>query len=156
VRLTTGLESGSQRILDMMDKGTAIARTEQMLRDAWEAGISVRLTMIVGYPGEEPDDVAASAAFLERNRAAVGRVLLNRFAMVTGTRIQRRLTRGAQRGAPDLEGLVPHQSSATWPHRYAPARSSAYRRQLWRLLGAVHAINRRPLGLSASAFEGVM
>lgn len=155
VRLTTGLESGSQRVLDLMDKGTLSARIEQMLHDAWEAGISTRLTMIVGYPGEEPADVEASAAFLARSQRTVGRVLLNRFAMVTGTRVQRRMRRGLPYGD-RLEGLASDPVSASWPHRYAPARSRAYRRALWRLLGAVHAINRRPLSLAAKAFEGVM
>jgi hypothetical protein len=155
VRLTTGLESGSQRILDSMQKGADVSRIEAMIHDAWEAGISVRITMIVGYPGEEPEDVEASARFLERNGRYVGRVLLNRFSMITGTRIQRRLRRGiAHRDT--LQDLVADSISATWPHRYAGAQARSYRRALWRLLGETHRINRRALHLSATAFEGVM
>jgi anaerobic magnesium-protoporphyrin IX monomethyl ester cyclase len=155
VRVTTGLESGSQRILDSMQKGADVSRIEAMICDAWEAGISVRLTMIVGYPGETPEDVEASAAFLERNDRYVGRVLLNRFSMITGTRIQRRLRRGIAH-QDMLQDLAPDAVAAVWPHRYAGAESRAYRRALWRLLGAAHRINRRPLHLSATAFEGVM
>lgn len=155
VRLTTGLESGSQRILDAMHKGADVGRIDRMIRDAWEAGISVRLTMILGYPGEEPEDVAASAAFLERNERFIGRVLLNRFAMITGTRIQRRLRRGFARRE-TLQDLAEDPVSAVWPHRYGRAGDRAYRRAVWRLLGAAHAINRRTLHLSAAAFDGVM
>lgn len=155
VRLTTGLESGSQRILDAMDKGTSVEAVERMIRGAWESGISVRLTMILGYPGEEPEDVEASAAFLERNERYVGRVLLNRFAMITGTRIQRRLRRGFEHREA-LQEMVEDPASAIWPHRYGRAAERAYRRAVWRLLGATHAINRRTLHLSAAAFEGVM
>lgn len=155
VRLTTGLESGSQRILDSMQKGADVSRIEAMVRDAWEAGISVRLTMIAGYPGETSDDVEASAAFLERNDRYVGRVLLNRFSMITGTRIQRRLRLGIAH-QDMLQDLVQDAASAVWPHRYAGTESRTYRRALWRLLGAAHRINRRPLHLSATAFEGVM
>lgn len=155
VRLTTGLESGSQRILDAMHKGADVEAIERTIRDAWEAGISVRLTMILGYPGEEPEDVEASAAFLERNERYVGRVLVNRFAMITGTRIQRRLRRGfASRET--LLDLTEDPAVAVWPHRPGRAAERAHRRAVWRLLGATHAINRRALHLSAAAFEGVM
>lgn len=155
VRLTTGLESGSQRILDRMDKGTELGVTERMLEHAAEAGISVRVTMIVGHPGEEPEDVARSAAFLGRNAARIDRVLLNRFALVEGTRLHRRLRRGLpERGV--LADLSRDDASAAVAHRYVPAARREWRRALWRLLGAVHAINRRPLGLPARAFEGVM
>jgi radical SAM superfamily enzyme YgiQ (UPF0313 family) len=153
VRLTTGLESGSQRMLDLMDKGTNVERSEETLRNAAEAGISVRVTMIVGYPGEEPDDVQRSATFLERNVAAIDRVLLNRFALIAGTRVHRRPRAD---GMATLRDLEPDAAAATVSHRFGPAGSRAYRRALWRLLGATHAINRRPLALPATAFEGVM
>jgi radical SAM superfamily enzyme YgiQ (UPF0313 family) len=155
VRLTTGLESGSQRMLDRMSKGTSVERIETTLRDAAEAGISVRVTMIAGFPGEEPDDVERSAAFLERNRDLIDRVLLNRFALITGTRVQRRLAAGLDEVG-TLRGFEHDATAATLRHRYEPARSVAYRRALWRLLGATHAINRRPLAAPATAFEGVM
>jgi radical SAM superfamily enzyme YgiQ (UPF0313 family) len=153
VRLTTGLESGSQRMLDLMDKGTNVERSQETLRNAAEAGISVRVTMIVGYPGEDPDDVQRSAAFLERNVAAIDRVLLNRFALIAGTRVHRRPRAD---GMATLRDLEPDAGAATVSHRFGPAGSRAYRRALWRLLGATHAINRRPLALPATAFEGVM
>lgn len=155
VRLTTGLESGSPRVLESMDKGADLERSERTLRDAAEAGISVRLTMIVGHPGERPQDVEQSAAFLARNTQWIDRVLLNRFAMITGTRIHRRLRRGFP-ARKTLDDLVADPSSATVSHRYTPASSRAYQRALWNLLGATHTINRRRLGIAARAFEGVM
>jgi radical SAM superfamily enzyme YgiQ (UPF0313 family) len=154
-RLTTGVESGSQRVLDRMDKGTDVARSEQVLRHAAEAGISVRVTMIVGSPGEEPEDVERSAAFLERNAGAIDRVVLNRFAILAGTRIHRRLRRGVP-GADRFADLRLDAAEAIVHHHDRSASSRAARRALWRLLGAVHAVNRRPLGLPARAFEGVM
>ncbi|HUG37412.1 MAG TPA: radical SAM protein, partial [Candidatus Limnocylindrales bacterium] len=155
VRLTTGLESGSQRILDLMEKGTDLERTERTLREAAEAGIGVRVTMIVGYPGEEPEDVERSAAFLERNAVSIERVLLNRFAIIVGTRVHRRLKRRSA-GGETLEDLRRDDAAASVHHRYGPAGSRPYRRALWRLLGAVHGINRRAIGVSSLPFEGVM
>jgi len=48
VRVTTGLESGSQAVLDRMAKGTDLGTTSIFLRSASDAGISVRTTMILG------------------------------------------------------------------------------------------------------------
>ena len=89
VRLTTGLESGSQRMLDLMKKGTDLGETSRVLRDAAQAGISVRVTVMVGYPGEAAADVAATARFLDQHRDSIERVSLNRFTLMSGTAIDR-------------------------------------------------------------------
>jgi anaerobic magnesium-protoporphyrin IX monomethyl ester cyclase len=155
VRLTTGLESGSQRVLDAMRKGTDLAATGRFLADAAAAELSVRLTMIVGYPGERAEDVAASAAFVEENAPRIDRILLNRFALMTGTRVHRKAE--SERDAhPDLEDVRANHRMALLDHRFGPARDRAYRRQVHRLIGAVHRVNRRPIREAASEFEGVM
>ena len=154
VRLTTGLESGSQRLLDSMAKGVNLDVTSRCLHDAKAADISVRTTMIVGYPGEETADVEASAKFLEDHRLCIERVSLNRFALMTGTRIHRQMERNPRVAA----GLTP----LTINHREArielehPRNSRACRRAVNRLLEAVHRINRRPLREEVRPFEGVM
>lgn len=155
VRLTTGLESGSQRMLDEMRKGTDLDTTLRFLADAATAGLSVRVTMILGHPGERPSDVEASAAFLEESADRIERVALNRFALVTGSRLHRSLEREPAAFA-DLGALRPNHRQALLDHQFAPAREPAYRRAVRRLLGAVHRINRRPIREAASEFEGVM
>src|SRR5439155_26821673 len=45
-RLTTGLESGRQRVLEGMGEGTDLNVTSRFLHHATAAGISVRTTMI--------------------------------------------------------------------------------------------------------------
>jgi radical SAM superfamily enzyme YgiQ (UPF0313 family) len=155
VRLTTGLESGSQRVLDEMRKGTELSTTRRFLDDAASAGLSVRLTMIVGYPGERADDVAASAAFVEENAEKIDRILLNRFALMTGTRVHRNFER-EQDAFPDLESVRSNHRMALLDHSFARAREPGYRRQVMRLIGAVHRVNRRPIREAAREFEGVM
>jgi radical SAM superfamily enzyme YgiQ (UPF0313 family) len=154
-RLTTGLESGSQRVLDAMSKGTDLNVTSQFLHDATAAGISVRTTMIVGYPGEDASDVLASAHFLEDHRDVIDRVMLNRFQIMTGTRFHRNLDAGRH----DREGLTQltvNHRMARVEHHYSPTENPAYRRAVSRLLRAVHRINRRELAVNAREFEGVM
>ncbi|MEX2205274.1 MAG: radical SAM protein [Myxococcota bacterium] len=155
VRLTTGLESGSQRVLDLMRKGTELGTTRRFLDDAVSAGLSVRLTMIVGYPGERAADVARSASFVEEYAGKVERIMLNRFALVTGTRVHRDLERDHE-AFPDLDSVRANHRMAVLDHAFAPADERGYRKQIYRLLAAVHGVNRRPIRESASPFDGVM
>ena len=66
-----GLESGSQRVLDLMNKGIDLKTTEQMIRVLKKAGIGVQLYMMCYYPGETADDIRKSYEFIRRNRAFI-------------------------------------------------------------------------------------
>jgi anaerobic magnesium-protoporphyrin IX monomethyl ester cyclase len=59
-----GAESGSQRILDAMEKGTRVEQIRQAARLLQGAGIEVGLFLQFGYPGEEWDDVEATRALV--------------------------------------------------------------------------------------------
>ncbi len=52
-----GAESGSQKILDAMEKGTTVEQIYAARRLLGEAGIQVALFLQFGYPGETRDDV---------------------------------------------------------------------------------------------------
>ena len=67
-----GVESGCQKILDAVNKGTTVEQNEKAIRLAKNAGLFVSISVIIGYPGEtkemlqetidlirkaEPDDV---------------------------------------------------------------------------------------------------
>ena len=155
VRLTTGLESGSQRVLDRMKKGTQLDVTSRVIRDAAAEGISVRTTMIVGYPGEQADDVQLTARFLEDHSDSIERVVLNRFHIRTGTRIDRAIRRRPQL-FPDVLNLHERDEMSLVEHEFVGTRDPAYRRGIARVLQAAHRINRRPLRDTARQFDGVM
>jgi len=55
-----GAESGSQKILYAMDKGTSVAQTEEATRRLHAAGIGVGFFLQFGYPGETRRDIAAT------------------------------------------------------------------------------------------------
>ncbi|MFD7663529.1 B12-binding domain-containing radical SAM protein [Streptomyces sp. NPDC059788] len=59
-----GIESGSDRILAAMDKRITAAMTERVARRLMERGIQVKGYFILGYPGEQPDDLAATEAHI--------------------------------------------------------------------------------------------
>jgi radical SAM superfamily enzyme YgiQ (UPF0313 family) len=62
-----GIESGSQRVLNRLNKGTKLLDVETAIRDAKRAGIGIiHGFFIVGVPGETVEDVEASFRFAQR------------------------------------------------------------------------------------------
>jgi radical SAM superfamily enzyme YgiQ (UPF0313 family) len=55
-----GVESGSQRLLDFMEKGVTVAQIEEAFSWCREAKIKTYASMVVGVPGETEDDLVAS------------------------------------------------------------------------------------------------
>jgi radical SAM superfamily enzyme YgiQ (UPF0313 family) len=56
-KLYYGVESGSQRVLDAMGKGTTVDCIRRVARLTREAGIEQHWFIMLGYPGERQEDV---------------------------------------------------------------------------------------------------
>ena len=63
-----GAESGSQKILDAMHKGTRVAEIAQARGALGAEGIRVGFFLMLGYVGEELDDILATRELVERTR----------------------------------------------------------------------------------------
>jgi anaerobic magnesium-protoporphyrin IX monomethyl ester cyclase len=63
-----GAESGSQRILDAMEKGTRVAQIEAASRLLHAQGIEVGFFLQFGYPGEAREDIEQTIAMVDRCR----------------------------------------------------------------------------------------
>lgn len=155
VRLTTGLETGSQRIADLMKKGTQIEAISSFLQRAYAAGISCRCTMILGYPGETADDVQASSDFLAKHSREIERVSLNRLQIIAGTTLHRSL-KTAPHKFKGLTILQENGAMAQVKHQNSAVGTLKHRQAVMRLLTEVHRINARDLSPRAREFEGVM
>lgn len=155
VRVTTGLESGSQRILDGMVKGTDLDTTSNFLRDASHAGISVRTTMIIGYPGETVSDVDLTTQFLRDHEKCIERIKLNRLQIKSGTQFAKVVARKPQK-FPDVVVKSTNHRQAQVSHHFRQSEDPDYRQAISKLLRVVHRINRKPLVAAARDFEGVM
>jgi anaerobic magnesium-protoporphyrin IX monomethyl ester cyclase len=59
-RIWIGSESGSQRILDAMERGTTVEQVRWATRAAKRHGIQVGMFLMWGYDGETLDDIAAT------------------------------------------------------------------------------------------------
>jgi radical SAM superfamily enzyme YgiQ (UPF0313 family) len=63
-RLWIGAESGSQRVLDAMDRRTNAARLRQMIKSLRQKGIRAGTFIMLGYDGETWEDLNATAGHL--------------------------------------------------------------------------------------------
>lgn len=63
-----GAESGSQAILDAMDKGTTVAAIEQARERLGNAGIRAAFFLQFGYPGESLAEIEETIALVRRTR----------------------------------------------------------------------------------------
>ena len=59
-----GAESGSQQILDAMEKGTKVEQIVEARRRLGAAGVRTAFFLQFGYPGEGPADIAATRALV--------------------------------------------------------------------------------------------
>lgn len=82
-----GLESGSQRVLDRMDKGIRIETARRILKEGAAAGIWNHVFLFFGFPGETEEEAWETARFFNANRSIIhssctGTFLLERYARV--------------------------------------------------------------------------
>jgi anaerobic magnesium-protoporphyrin IX monomethyl ester cyclase len=63
-QVTYGIETGSQKILDIIEKQTTVQENLNAIKIAKEAGLKVRAQMIVGLPGETDETVEETAKFI--------------------------------------------------------------------------------------------
>ena len=76
-----GLESGSDRILELMCKGTDVATMAGVLRAFKTAGIANQVCAFVGFPGETREEAQATVDFMEANSDAIARMALGTFSI---------------------------------------------------------------------------
>ena len=69
-----GLESGSQRVLDLMDKGTRIKDVEDVLETAHAAGIRNHVYVMPGFPTETAAELQETLDLLARHKQALAAV----------------------------------------------------------------------------------
>ncbi len=68
IMLNYGIESGSQKVLNDMNKGVTIEEMEQNFKDGKSVGIWAATNWIIGFPTEQFQDFSDTMTFLWRNR----------------------------------------------------------------------------------------
>jgi anaerobic magnesium-protoporphyrin IX monomethyl ester cyclase len=67
-RIWIGSESGSQRILDSMDRGVKIEQVHQAVAMSRERGIESGMFLMWGYEGEEVEDIEATIRHVSKSQ----------------------------------------------------------------------------------------
>ena len=66
VLISYGVETGSQRLLDLIKKGLTIEQIEEAVRLTRKVGIKARGTLMLGLPTETPEDSRQTVEFAKR------------------------------------------------------------------------------------------
>jgi len=74
VCLAYGMESGSQKIVDLMRKGFSVEEAERVIRDTHNAGIDAVVNFMFGFPGETDEDFEKTLNFVSQNREYISTV----------------------------------------------------------------------------------
>ena len=154
-RINFGLESGSQALLDRMDKGTSLAGNSQFIRDAFEAGLSIRCSMFKGYPGETAKDMEQTALFLEKHAPYLDRIRFSDFSLLAETPIYK-IINGNKAEITGFKVTKIVKTKARSTYVYKRRDQSAYAKALRKVLRIVHGINSRPIRAAARQFDGAM
>ncbi|MHC4396952.1 MAG: B12-binding domain-containing radical SAM protein [Planctomycetota bacterium] len=80
-----GVESGCQRILDLIDKGTVVKDVSRVLADSASAGIKNHVYIIIGFPSETKQEFTETLDFLYENRDNIHTVHKGAFSLARGS-----------------------------------------------------------------------
>jgi hypothetical protein len=82
-----GVESGSDRILKMMNKGFTSEQAAATLKDSYEAGLQNCVYFIAGYLSETQEDINQTLKFIKKNRKYIHLIFIFEFSLEYGSEI---------------------------------------------------------------------
>ncbi len=85
--ISFGVESGCQRILDKMEKGTVKKDISDVLKASKDAGMINLVYVMFGLPGETEKEFIETVEFLEENKKNIDLLSLSVFGLQKGSRI---------------------------------------------------------------------
>ena len=84
-RLVWGMETGSQRVQNLIHKGIEFEEFLQIMQWSHEAGIYNSIEVVAGFPTETDEDIEDTVKFLHRLRPFIDQMYLNPFSLITGS-----------------------------------------------------------------------
>jgi len=85
-----GVESASQRVLNLMRKGTRIKEAEKVLQDARHAGLMNLIFIMFGFPTETEAEFNETLNFLNKNKDYIHALSKGKFVLSEGSLIQKK------------------------------------------------------------------
>ncbi|WP_419810470.1 B12-binding domain-containing radical SAM protein [Bacterioplanoides sp.] len=154
-RIGFGLETGSQKLNNRMLKGTKVERMGQFIKDASDIGISIRSSMMLGYPGETHEDIEQTIAFITEHFEYLDRLHLSKFKAIPSTAFETRYNKKPSK-YPSISNMTWDNTFARADYKFTPPRKNQYRKAKRELIRLIHEINKKPLLDSAQQFNGIM
>lgn len=84
-----GVESGSKRILSLINKGISLEDMRSAIQNLASAGIAAECMTFTGFPGETGREAIATIQFIESLREKISLFICGEFDLVPGSRIAR-------------------------------------------------------------------
>ncbi len=129
-----GIESGSQRILDLMKKNLTLESIEEKVNLVVEAGLEPCGFFIIGFPGETSEDIKATIKFARRLK--LKRAHFSNFLPLPGTEATRQLIENKEIEKPVWEDLfyskVPYAPKGISKRKLKSFQRRAYLSFHWR------------------------
>lgn len=85
--LMWGVESGSDRVLKLMSKGTNKKDISEVLKSSHKVGIKNIVYMMIGFPTETHEEFLETIDFLKENSDSIDLISLSIFGLQQGTKI---------------------------------------------------------------------
>lgn len=105
IEIGAGIESGSQRVLDLVDKGSTVEENTAFIERCRKVGIASNAFIMIGLPGESRETVAETREWMERARP--DKFGYNIFMPYAGTPVHRKPERYGVR-------ILPMPLEDTW------------------------------------------
>ena len=150
-----GIESGSQRILDLMKKNLTLEFIEEKVNLIVAAGLEPCGFFIIGFPGETLEDIEATIRFAKRLK--LKRAHFSNFLPLPGTGATRQLLENREIEKPVWEELfyarVPYAPQGITKRQLKALQRRAYLsfhlrpRILWGILAEIKSVNHLKLTL---------
>lgn len=128
-RAKLGLESGSQRVLEMMNKKITIEQSEVTLAALAYAGIKTTTYWLFGFPGETEGDFRMTLDFIEKNKDNIYEADCNAFNYYLAGQVN------SEQWMKNNKGILLYPTwaremliSQTWVLDGEPSREVAYKR----------------------------
>lgn len=106
VMLRFGFESGSQKVLDLMNKGTKVDVAEKILALTSKYNIKNHLYIMFGYPGEGKEERKETLEFLERNKQYIYSYSVSVFQPIPGTPVYEELSEKLEMRDNEYERII--------------------------------------------------
>jgi len=90
VAISFGYESGSQRILDLINKGVRLTDVPSLLQELARVGIGAQMMGFIGFPGETPSEAESTYDFLRAHAPLWTTAGIGDFVLTPGAIVAKR------------------------------------------------------------------